>query len=63
MTRITGLDKKKLKTIPERNLKKDAGPSIKFCFFSRCFSHIFAVANQLAGFSISIYIVQVYVLG
>ena len=34
-------------------LSKDAGPFIKTFSFSRCFSHIFAIANQLAGFSIS----------
>ena len=34
-------------------LSKDAGPFIKIFSFSRCFSHIFAIANQLAGFSIS----------
>ena len=34
-------------------LSKDAGLFIKIFFFSRCFSHIFAIANQLAGFSIS----------
>ena len=34
-------------------LSKDAGPFIKIFFFSRCFSHIFAIANQLAGFYIS----------
>ena len=34
-------------------LNKDAGPFIRMFLFSRCFSHIFAIANQLAGFSIS----------
>ena len=34
-------------------LSKDAGPFTKMFFFSRCFSYIFARANQLAGFSIS----------
>ena len=31
-------------------LRKNAGLFIKIYFFSRCFSHIFAIANQLAGF-------------
>ena len=31
---------------------KDAGPFVKISFF-RCFSHIFAIANQLPAFSIS----------
>ena len=34
-------------------LSKDAGPFIKIFFFSKCFSHIFAIASQLVGFSIS----------
>ena len=34
-------------------LSKDAGPFIKIFFFSRCFSYIFAITNQLACFSIS----------
>ena len=47
------MHKQKLKTVPERNLSKDAGPFIKTFFFSRYFSKIFAIANQLAGFPIS----------
>ena len=34
-------------------ISKDAGPFLKFSFFIRCFSHIFAIANKLPGFSIS----------
>ena len=34
-------------------LCKDAGRFIKIFFFSRCFFHIFAIANQLAGFTVS----------
>ena len=33
-------------------ISKEAGPFLKISFF-RCFSHIFAIANQLPGFSIS----------
>ena len=48
-----GFHKQKLKIVPERNLSKDAGPFIKTFSFSRCFSYIFAIANQLAGFPTS----------
>ena len=34
-------------------LNKDGGPFLKMSFFFKCFSHIFATANQLPGFSIS----------
>ena len=34
-------------------LSKDAGLFHKISFFSKCFSHIFTIANQLPGFSIS----------
>ena len=35
-------------------LNKDAAcPSLKISLFFRCFSHIFAIANQLPGFQIS----------
>ena len=34
-------------------LSKDAGPFIKTFSFFRCFSYIFLIVNQLAGFSIS----------
>ena len=33
-------------------LSKDVGPFLKISFFSRCFSHIFAIAKQFPGFSI-----------
>ena len=43
------LQKQELKTV---FLSADADPFLELFFF-RCFSHIFAVANQLSGFSIS----------
>ena len=51
LTEKPGLHKQKLKTVPQRNLRKDAGPFIKTFFFYRCLCHIFAIGNQLAGFS------------
>ena len=50
-TEKPALHKQKLKTIPERNLRKDADHFIKTCFFSRYFCYIFALGNRLAGFS------------
>ena len=49
-----GLYKQKLKTVPERNLRKDGGRFIETFFFSKCFCDIFAKENQLAGFSNSV---------
>ena len=34
-------------------LSKDADTFLKFSFLFRCYSHFFAIANQLLGFSIS----------
>ena len=34
-------------------LSKDAYTFLKISFFFRCYSHFFAIANQLPGFSIS----------
>ena len=48
-----GLHKQKLKTVPQCNLSKEAGPFLQISFFFRCFSHMFGIANQLPGFSIN----------
>ena len=37
----------------QREISKDAGSFFIISFFSRYFSHIFAIAKQLTGFSIS----------
>ena len=50
---VLDLHKRKLKIVPEcKILSKDSGPFLKIPFFFSCFSHIFAIANQLPGFSI-----------
>ena len=36
----------------QREISEDEGPFLKMPFFSRCFSHMFAIAKQLTGFPI-----------
>ena len=49
---LVGMHKQKLKTVSESNFKYDADTFLKISFFFRCFSHFFAIANQLPGFAI-----------
>ena len=47
------LRKQKLKLSQSLILSKNADTFLKISFFFRCYSHFFAIANQLPGFSIS----------
>ena len=51
--RLLDLLKQILKIAQGQILSKDADTFLKISFFFRCYSHFFAITNQLPGFSIS----------